>query len=1531
MSFVSRAESKGGLSRGSTFRPDKLDLFGKLAPKERDDSGKVLRELLAEEKLTPAEARMLMRDYEAKGQFPAEASRRRVRQARMAAREPVSWQRKQAELQAQAASESGEACQWRGRHPSTGLQMLCGNQRMRNPRTKELTLYCGFHQRMCVAVHPGGMSEVTMPNAHGLCVTHYASRMHRRPAAVSGLWAVPGVVELRQTGMRNYIAPREAVPGDEAGGDGDGSSSDSGPDLEPDALDYVILALRRARYRSTGRPPAAGIRAVVKVQSHFRRLTAKRAVARIRRDRESSTRAEAAVKIQKAFRARRTARDLPFRQRLTHSSAVSIQRAFRLHRFAAALSADRVRRSAALTIQGWYRGVMLRFHFRQMRLRLRARIEGLHKARARVMVSSLMGRFVVRFRRKMERIRLAKQTAAALCIQRAYRSFLGWKRRFTVRALIAAELFSAEAANRIQLAWLAHKRKRASRALRAEWLRRLVQLQAAARGMLGRVKARRRRQELESVWRWMSPGMPRSHFATRRPSYSDLFDLEAFTAGTSRGPRLRRASDDSTATGGDAADEQKESWRPQSVAGQHGFADEGTSIGDVGYGPAMTAEPAPGALSSSAGPTGSMSALALSQARERQAAARAATERQHAIRVIADLERRLRRKDPADTDTVTPQAFLRASLAGGLARREALSLRRRFHDVEFDGIQWKKAMAFARVLGVALFDASSWAGAIVESGQVFASESAASSVVPKLRGRPAQHLPGVTRARESEARVKAMMTSNAAAVASATHGARRAMTNAGTYAFAAQPDLRPAVPQPVPGVRGTRVRETVALVDLPGGRGTAVALLTDGDVYDPTRRKRGPEAARAQQAVLTSFLGMAERDTAAMNASACEDLARAADRRGGGAASRASVLVRALAGPGQLRSDNEPYEAALAEAIDGVRPTASGGMFSDDRTALHPAARPASALARDARSIRQMQRSMAPDASVPRPAPGQGRRAKRARPVAAGATGGGPAIGASGDLIKTGLPVVVVQGRHGLAVADEPGQAYAIVLLALAAPPDGRPDPLQEDPPTALMALVSSNFALLKRRWRELVRDIRIGAAVGAESDLSAADLDSVERCLSPQPERAALLEAVLRRLGVAGSVVGGARRGAAGLPRTAPADRDADDAAAAADPFSLPVLADRPPTSRDSDDYDDGITGPALSAAEEEARYSTRFEAGATALPSPGTPAGATIAMSHRRGLAVEARELAAARDALPPAVVMSRPDAPGSGRVRAVPRANSTRATSALAAAMTMAEGTRRMSAEPLGALPPLLVWTGPSRRCPPYTPPPPIQLPGCPSHQWLAPSDRCAQCRAYRAMTVPQPPCTFHAGALLALASGGDDVGVRATGFRAAKQSEQNVLDAAAARAGFDTVLVIRVDSCEAPAWVRALALCEDSRGSAWAIGERVWAGHELRALGCKDLSRGALVSRHQVMLGRAPLFARLTRDSVLGVGYLRRAKSESAMRAAARKRGLDLARCVFYKSRPGLEEERRMLAASAMGAAFEAARAGDAADGTADWRG
>jgi hypothetical protein len=1456
LSVISRGRSSVS-STGSTYNPNKFDLFANKAPKLRDDTSKELKELLKEEKLSHGDTRLLMEEYIARGEFPPEESRKKLRQAALASVPPRVPAAKRSYADEYAAALV--RCQWKGSN-DRGWMFRCSNRAIRNPRTREMTRYCGFHQHICLAIHPGGNFPIDIPNEDGLCKTHFASMHQQEPALYSDPWSFPGVIRIMGGGVKNPLAPKSESPpplmltdGDDAGSDASSVSSESrsrapaaaadeddddeeGFKLEPDVFDKALLAWNRFRYRRFRSVSAATIRGVTRFQALFRRHLATRVVKRYRHDREVATREAAARMLQRLFRVRQLTIDYPWLQRAHHDAAIKLQRTYRVHRYNLAIKHDRMMALSALKIQRWYRSQQMRRAFVIMRVRMRGRMDGIAKAKSRVILVTVLLRYIARFRRRKRQLYEKKLFRSARMLQNAWRGYIGFKNRHKVRAEIARGLIHRELVNRLQMAYLAYKRRRYGKELRDAMMHKIILCQAIARGMLGRKMANKRRAQLESVWNWLHPSLPKSYYDPLKqlPKYEDMFDLTRFSKPPPSPESLLEKPPASALSLESRLGRLKGKWKETSETTDEGEDkdndDDHLSSASPRTITTMDVMPKREFVPPS---TRAPKLNAHATKRAELENKRLEDEERDAQATIEAMAKLLVQHDLARTGGVTPQAFARCMDAVGFPLHVGRILRKRFHDVETDKILYDKFLRASRELG---------RGINLRRGPLPTDRMTADDI---HIGDPDQgsefqtlHMPQEDRKRKL---AKGFRQQGLDIIASNHHANRESMTEAGRYAFQNHPEWIPLDPRAVPGIKGIEVEETIAVARTgPKEDDVAIVVTSDPTAYDMDAKQPSAATLQAQQDILSSFLAMSTARTAGlMNKAQAElddpEMALGRPRPSKSFPEHLAKLdiptlnyttMQAELGPVEDDTgtglDSRWYVQTLAGAQQGTKPTTGQGRFAPPKAVLQsslpsgdPSMEDYRTMTEDIRALRKMQRE-AFEQVVKRPP-------SRGRP----------------------LPVVGVENGQ-LVLHHDVESGINRVVLFLAGLVDG--EPLQEDPPNRVMKLMLDNMTLLRKHWKAVIHRLRVGGAMALGHSVTH---------VPPSPHKAALFEALLRHVGIASSVPSAAQSDIGGL--SVPAANAARIGHDGTQHFRLPVIQSAP----------------------------RKLES----APSYRVPREPTVSR------------------VLPSAVLPTDSKRP---TWSADPRSISSRAESAVKAAthsMTLSTRTRKSTQN--------LLWVGESHRTPPYKPPQPITLPSCAMHLWLAPSDHCTQCRAYRSMPLPQPPCVFFSSALVRLNPDDpdSDVSLTCTGIPSpiavpvwkhkafmgvlVLSHQQPEMLAASSEASNPTVF-----------FVAPFAFCEDTNGVAWLLGFRLWRRFELEGVSKNLPVTRTMLSRSQVVHGKTLMYLRISDFDIVGTGAAIAAKNETEMRRAAKREKIDLPRCVFFANTFSGADESQLLAADAL---------------------
>ena len=196
----------------------------------RDDAGRTLFELLADENVPPHELIRMKHELEENGEWMWHRSRRLQRLRRLGCvAEPRSASgRAEANRTARtretaAAGTSQPAhCTWRGRD-EVGNIWWCLAARFVHGATGESFTRCAYHIRACVAAHPSVQSPrrearahiIAVPNNAALCSVHFlAAYGHAPESSVSSPFKAPHVAfHAFGSGERHPLAPTAAADG----------------------------------------------------------------------------------------------------------------------------------------------------------------------------------------------------------------------------------------------------------------------------------------------------------------------------------------------------------------------------------------------------------------------------------------------------------------------------------------------------------------------------------------------------------------------------------------------------------------------------------------------------------------------------------------------------------------------------------------------------------------------------------------------------------------------------------------------------------------------------------------------------------------------------------------------------------------------------------------------------------------------------------------------------------------------------------------------------------------------------------------------------------------------------------------------------------------------------------------------------------------------------------------------------------------------------------------------------------------------
>ena len=544
---------------------------------QRNDAGRSLFELLDNENLNVAELVRLKQAFEEEGMWKWKRTARLERLLALESGAPVDAPRRAAP----------HRCSWRGKD-DVGNVWRCSNPRLESRSRHgsagglaQRGTKCAFHTTCCVRAHPPGHDSlyhtaIDVPNSAALCSTHFQAEYGHLPDPTVNEFLVPGVVfqkwgtirhplapasdldtlAARSKLVRGFVAPAADLgqpvelnanePTGSSGADelGPASSSKAAAILArakralqrvrlPDraSIDRVSAAAKLQILRLLGKAPGRRELAAVSIQALVRGWLVRLRVPRLLRAAVVRRRAAAATCLCRTIRGHLAKQRTRAHVQRQWQAALLIQRSFRYWRI-------RVRRaqaarlySAVARVQHWFRVKRVRAMLRMLSTRTTARAAGMLREEAVYTIRHMVHTFL--FRRGIAAAfhRQRRRRLAATMLQAAWRAYTVRSTSGAAWARRRATLNGTWATIALQRALRRHVARCTARGERAVLLRAAATLNRYARGFLGRTAARARRAQLEAVWTWLAPTMPREHYYALldAPDYDALFGLRSTT------------------------------------------------------------------------------------------------------------------------------------------------------------------------------------------------------------------------------------------------------------------------------------------------------------------------------------------------------------------------------------------------------------------------------------------------------------------------------------------------------------------------------------------------------------------------------------------------------------------------------------------------------------------------------------------------------------------------------------------------------------------------------------------------------------------------------------------------------------------------------------------------------------------------------------------------------------------------------------------------------------------------------------------
>jgi len=558
----------------------------------RDDSQRGLFSLLKEENLTARDLIRLKKQYEQSGQWDYKPDRVTQRLLKIEANrvlrereELLASRRKGEKIKAALSQEkplprSKEICSWKGLDP-TGNVYWCNNHVLRHPKTNDPFTECGYHIQFCIGDHKAGQTRIDVPNKNALCQPHRvaASAERNQRALIEGTAAevvvddddvdgdgsfadslnIPGVVFARAGTLRHPLAPGVPKKTDVAAileEEDEDDEEEARRKAEEAAskklamkkktkskwrerLDKIMLAIELPHETRRRRNAAAAV-----IQARVRSLIAIRVVNRMKREVQVNERIKAAILVQRAYRRLKGIKLTRAKFINMTNAASTLQRWYRYVVWSRKRLRDQELRTAAAKLIRWFRLRRTKFLLKSLVIRAQARSTNKRRVDGIKASKSLVRQW--KFRRcvyaAMRQNR--RQTRAVKRIQVCWKLY---RARMDKNNKVAQKKSAMEMMRqtiRIQRVIRDYCKRRIGKIYRQKLLNAAALLNRIGRGMLGRLKAARQRANIEAVWKWLAPTLPREMYAEYLgfADYDRQFDLSKF--------RMKRYSRGGVSTAG---------------------------------------------------------------------------------------------------------------------------------------------------------------------------------------------------------------------------------------------------------------------------------------------------------------------------------------------------------------------------------------------------------------------------------------------------------------------------------------------------------------------------------------------------------------------------------------------------------------------------------------------------------------------------------------------------------------------------------------------------------------------------------------------------------------------------------------------------------------------------------------------------------------------------------------------------------------------------------------------------------------------
>ena len=202
----------------------------------------------------------------------------------------------------------------------------CTNLVVKNANSGKFVPFCAYHVRTCIAVHSNGTNDtVTIPNEHGLCLSHFVSTYSKQPPDLP--FPFPGMDNPRLEKQRRMLqATHWAAPKEEPL---EPYLARPYNEYEPPGDLFGMLLEKRRLVIYAWKKRFRGVQAATKIQALFRMYRMKRLHKKLLIEKRIEHRAFAATRIQALSRGRQFWKMVKDMRILYHKSVLLVQRIFR--------------------------------------------------------------------------------------------------------------------------------------------------------------------------------------------------------------------------------------------------------------------------------------------------------------------------------------------------------------------------------------------------------------------------------------------------------------------------------------------------------------------------------------------------------------------------------------------------------------------------------------------------------------------------------------------------------------------------------------------------------------------------------------------------------------------------------------------------------------------------------------------------------------------------------------------------------------------------------------------------------------------------------------------------------------------------------------------------------------------------------------------------------------------------------------------------------------------------------------------------